>query len=185
MGVKDSEADTIVVPAKSYESISADAHFITCPKMEDGVKMYWIFRLNGESVGHFDQFTHWTYNGDYYLGTNYKRRYYYFPKTDVSLHTTQVYAEAVDLLLALDNSVWKAFTYSGELRMLIPQGAKVLHDTKTQQLYWLKEEQERIVLVNLESLKEAMSYSKRNWKLPASAEVQELDHLTVIRVRGI
>lgn len=135
-GVKDAEADMVVVPPGRYQCITADSRFITCTKLEDDVEMQWVYQLNGDFVGQFEHFTHWTAGCDYYLGVNYTQRFYYFPKTDTHVWASQIYEdeEADSILFMLVDDEWKAYTYNGDqLNYPLPD-AEVIHNAKNPNL---------------------------------------------------
>lgn len=115
-GVRVVGTDSIVVPPDSYRRILADEHLIVCVKPVEGVNQMWVFQTNGQPLGWFDTFNRFrvdSLNIDYYLGTNYDLRFFYFPKTDVRIKTRQAVREERDTLFIQDGDEWKAFTYDG------------------------------------------------------------------------
>ena len=119
-GVRVSGTDSIVISPDNYKSISADENFIIATKSVDGMNLFWIFELNGKPVGWFDTFNHFKSNQDsvkmdYYCGTNYDQRFYYFPKTGVAIRTKEEarFEQGQDYMLIFDGDEWKAFTYDG------------------------------------------------------------------------
>lgn len=77
LGVKDFKTDTIVIKAGPYVDIITDGNIINCID-DSGTPC--VYKLDGTMLGRFDTFTHWTDNGDYYLGTDYNKSIYYFPQ---------------------------------------------------------------------------------------------------------
>ena len=188
MGVKETNTDTVVIPPDRYQNIKADPPFIICTKKEGDVDMQWVYRLNGEPVGRFEYFSHWKQAvapeqtagspaPDFFLGVNFKRRFYYFPKTEIAVQTTEIYDEAPTCLLPMDGNEWKAIAYDGELLLSLPWEAHVVHDRSTQRLYWMKEEQGHSSAVDILS-----GQVIGDWQVPQGAEVRTWPGLTMLRM---
>ena len=171
-----------IIPADSLQHISADRCFITGTRKDGDVEKIWVYRFNGEKVGSFEYFNHWQYNGDYYLGVNYTRRFYFFPKTNTTIHTSEVYEDAIGSIILQDSNNWKVFTCDGELLLSLPQDARVVHEQSTGQLYWLKEEKGRVSVYDIKNRQTVKEGSKETLWEPQGAEVRTLSSLTVLAV---
>ncbi len=76
-GVKDSFG--LVVKPGRYNKVGMVDSVIACEGKDDNLT--YAFTEKGAYIGKFEMFTHWTENGDYYLGVKYKDRTFYFPKS--------------------------------------------------------------------------------------------------------
>lgn len=184
-GVYDIEVDTVVVKPDSYQSITADQHFITCIKKVGDVEMHHVFRLNGEPVGCFESFSHWTMGVDYYFGVNRLQKYYYFPKTRTSIQTTDVYSELPMCLCLRDGEEWKVLTYDGEQLLNLTQDATLVleaADHSVGRFCWLKEEQGKLLLYDIMAQKTIHEVAVGEWREPQASEIVELPSLTILKV---
>ena len=126
-GVRMAGSDSIIVEADTYKKIGADENFIIATKSTDGANQFWVYELSGLPVGWFDTFNHIKSDNsvkmDYYSGTNYDKRFYYFPKTGVGIWTGDAarYEQGQDYMLILDGDEWKAFTFDGDSLISLPK----------------------------------------------------------------
>ena len=86
-GVKDSFG--LVVKPGRYSKVGMVDNVITCVGKDDNLT--YAFTEKGSYIGKFEIFTHWTENGDYYLGVKYKDRTFYFPKKNEILKVDGVH----------------------------------------------------------------------------------------------
>lgn len=182
-GVKEMETDRVIITPDNYVTIKADDNFISCIKVVDGVNQIWLYRFDGECIGWFDTLNHFSDPGNYYLATNYNRSYYYFPKTETLINTTNAYS-AINYLFLQTESGWKIFSYDGDTVLSLPTEAKIIHclssDAK-ESLYVVSEQNGNMTLLNVET-KETNIYSPQDWlRLFFDLKVvKELPHLTIM-----
>lgn len=146
LGVRQSRSHEVVVTPAHYTSFAVEGNIIKGRKAGDDY--LWVFTLEGKPIGRFETYAH-LFVGDCYLGTDYKLRSYYFPKTGTIVNSRHVMAE-LDYLLYMDaDSCWYFRNYEGELLFSVPDKAVILcepndkyfHDIKvavgTRQHTWL------------------------------------------------
>lgn len=183
IGVKETGTGTVVVKASDYQKITADENFIICTKQVQDFKQIWVYLLNGEFIGWFDTFNHFSEPGDYYLGTNYNQSYYYFPKTKTMLRSSSLYS-GINYLLIKESNGWNIFTFDGELLLKLPQDAKVLHNLTSdgkEHFYQVVETKETVSLFDVKE-KTTNVYPLKEWQKKAAQfkETKDFSHLTVI-----
>jgi len=186
IGVKETGTGKVVINASDYQKITADEDFIICIKEVENFKQIWVYRFNGECIGWFDTFNHFSVPGNYYFGTNYNRSMYYFPKTKVLLRTYHSYS-ALNYVFIEEEGIWKIFSYDGDLVQTLPPKAKLLHNLSENKetFYVLSEEKEKVTLLNIEN-KETKTYSKEEWSKKSSElkSTEELSGLTLFEVHN-
>lgn len=132
-GVKEIKTQKILIAPGKYTDIHADQNVIT---LKNDKNQTVVYLPNGEKLGSYEMFTHWTYNGDYYLGVNYDKSSYYFPKTKTLLRPTTAYLAADVMILEL-KGLWNVVSYNGEIILNAPPKIWVLNnakDKKTEEL---------------------------------------------------
>lgn len=110
IGVKDTKNKKVIVPPDEYTDIKADENFIT---LKDGKNRTVVYFKNGQKLGIYEFFNHWTDNGNYYLGTNYNLSSFYFPDTNSQYLATAVYPCSNAILLELQH-YWLLVDYNGK-----------------------------------------------------------------------
>lgn len=116
LGVKEktdaSDTGRYVVPPAPYLSVRADSSVITCTLGKQRID---AFTRNGKRIGNgsFELFTKLP-TGCVYLGTDYRNRTYYFPKTGQIINTVDAIQGAELLFLMSDAGGCHILTYDGD-----------------------------------------------------------------------
>lgn len=188
IGVKDLLTEEVIIKPDTYANITADENLITCIKVENGYKQIQVYKHDGTELGLFDTFNHLTSPGDYYLGTNYNVSCYYFPKTHAAVRGRAWYTGIRYLFLETDSG-WKVFTFNGELGLLLPENAKVVHNLTSEgkeKFYLVMEEKSNVVLLDIDDMKTTKVYTLQEWiKTISQKEEREFSHLTIIKTENI
>ena len=131
-GVKDSFG--LVVKPGRYSKFSMVDDVITCVGKDDNLT--YAFTQKGAYIGKFEMFTHWTENGDYYLGVKYKDRTFYFPKKDEILKVDGVHFGLKVMFLDVAGKV-EVRDYEGKCLWKIPTRDAIVFKEADQDKYFI------------------------------------------------
>ena len=131
-GVKDSYG--LVVKPGRYCKFGMVDNVITCVGKDDNLT--YAFTEKGSYIGKFEIFTHWTENGDYYLGVKYKDRTFYFPKKDEILKVDGVHFGLKVMFLDIDGKC-EVRDYEGKCLWKIPSRDAIVFKEKGQDSYYI------------------------------------------------
>lgn len=139
-GVQNELTDKTIVMPNQYTEISADENTISCADANHQVT---AFTINGEHIGIFDMFTHWTEDGDYYLGTNYNNYCYYFPQQKMLIRASASYNTPQYLFIKSEDG-WEYRDHYGAIKGKMPNACALIKrkDKKQQDelLFVMKDE---------------------------------------------
>lgn len=117
--------DTVIEP-QECDSITADEYVIFCHLDKYSVRVY---KHDGEEIGNgFELFSYWNQNGEYYLGTNYKKNSYYFPQTEelINLDSCGKFICASHHIFIKTEKFWEIRKSDGKLLSQIPHNACIV-----------------------------------------------------------
>ena len=194
-GVRITGTDSVVVGPDNYQRITADEHLIVCVKTSGGISRFWVYETDGRLIGSFDTFNHLMRREDahdakdgYYLGTDYNRKCYYFPRTKTAINTRQTY-EGTHHLLLQDGEEWKLFTYDGEQLADLSQDATLIHNLTAagkEEFFLATEEKEKVIVADIADKKTVSTYPRSAWNrfVAEQKDIRRLPRLTVIRTKA-
>lgn len=130
-GVANPQSGAVIVQPGEYMSVVGDSDVIIC-KPADG-KLH-VYRLNGEKLGVFDLFTHWTENGNYYVGSKYNLQLFYFPKYNETLEVRDTFNQS-DIMLMFVDGKWQVRDNFGKYLWQIPSAFTLIKDINSMDKY--------------------------------------------------
>lgn len=209
-GVRESQTGTVIIKPDSYEQINCDDNFIICTKKDGLMAQIWVYYYNGEMVGWFDTFNHIVSptfqssplssdepqqnqslnasTSDYYIGTNYNIKSYFFPKTEVLINTRYAF-EGTSHLLLYNTDVWQVITMDGNMQIRLPTDSKVVHNLTSdpkEEFFLVNESTNKVSLFDIDSGQEVKEYSVKEWQqLESNAfTVKQLEHLMILETKN-
>ncbi len=171
IGVSDPQSGQIIVPPADFISATGDKNVIICRSSKD---KFYVYKTNGEQLGVFDLFTHWTENGNYYLGSKYNLQVLYFPLNDEIIQCTQSFSE-IDAILLFMEGKWQIRDYYGKLLWTIPSEFTLIRDIQQPDVFAIAiKEGYKYVLYDKNGKKLKTLTSKKWHKLQSKFENVEI-----------
>ncbi len=130
-GVAQPQSGSVVVEPADYISVVGDSNVIICKTPAD---KYHVFKIDGEKLGVFDLFMHWTESADYYLGSKYGMQLLYFPRQAVSV-TAQDIMDEVDVMLVCADGKWQVRDNFGKKLWDIPAAFTLIKDAGSKDIF--------------------------------------------------
>lgn len=125
LGVRHSRNHEVVVTPADYTSFTVEEDVIKGRKAGDDY--IWAFTLDGQPIGRFDLFSHWRHeSSNYYLGTTFSQRCFYFPETGDIVNTLRLISEPEYLLYMDADSCWCFRDNKGRVLYNVPDQAIIL-----------------------------------------------------------
>lgn len=129
-GVKYKNCDDVVINPDNYRSIEADSSII---KVTDANNRIWVFNHKGTPIGgmSFDSFTKIKFNEEkgYYIGTDYKKKYYYFNRTKTFLSPSHCFVNQSAICLVVNDKII-FYNHEGDFLWKTPSKGTYLIETK-------------------------------------------------------
>ena len=129
-GVKYIASDEVIINPDTYRSIEADSSII---KVTDENNRIWIYNHKGTPIGgmSFDNFTKIKFNDTkgYYIGTDYKKKYYYFNRTKTFLSPSHCFVNQSAICLVVNDKII-FYNHEGDFLWKTPSKGTYLIETK-------------------------------------------------------